>query len=310
MKLFVAGGTGVLGSRAVPRLIEAGHDVTALSRSPAKSAALESVGAHPLTVDLFDQAAVAAAVVGHDVVINLATHIPDISKAARSSAWEENDRIRTEGSRILVDAAIAANARRYIQESISFFYVDGGADWVDEDAPMQVPGFAAAFHAAEAQAERFTKQGGVGVALRFAMFYGDGASHTTFQLKAARRGLSPFPGPPDGYQTFLHLDDAASAVVAALDAPAGIYNIAEDEPGTRQELAAALGAALGRRPGWAVPGLVKLGGKKMEYMARSMRVSNRRFRTVTGWAPSYPTPAAGWAQVVAAGDAGSGSSDA
>jgi nucleoside-diphosphate-sugar epimerase len=299
VKLFVAGATGVLGARAVPLLLRAGHSVTAIARTPEKAAALRSVGATPATVELFDADAIAAAVAGHDGVLNLATHIPDVSKAGRTRSWAENDRIRTEGARNLVAAAIAAKAARYVQESISFFYLDGGTDWVHETDGIDAPEFASSFLAAEAHAQRFEDTGGVGVVLRFAMFYGAGASHTAFQLKTAKRGLSPFPGPKDGYQSFLHLDDAASSVVAALDVPTGTYNVAEDQPGTRRQLAAAVAGAIGRRPGVAVPGITKLGGSKTSYMARSIRVSNRKFREASGWAPAYPEPTAGWRQVVA-----------
>jgi len=184
------------------------------------------------------------------------------------------------------------------RKGISFFYVDGGSDWVDEDTAIDAPRFAAAFQAAEGSAARFAETGAAGVVLRFALFYGAGSSHTNTALKAARRGLSPFPGPRDGYQAVLHLDDAATAVLAALDVPTGIYNVAEDEPATRRELAEAIGAALHRRAGWSVPGFTKLGGQKTSYMARSVRVSNRRFREASGWAPSYPNPFVGWEQVV------------
>src|SRR5207249_4199646 len=121
------------------------------------------------------------------------------------------------------------------------------------------------FQSAEAEAQRFSASGGVGVVLRFAMFYGTGASHTESQLKAARFGLSPFPGPKDAYQSFIHLDDAATAVAAALTASAGTYNVAEDEPATRRELAAALSGALGKRPARSIPGVAKMGGAKTEY---------------------------------------------
>ena len=145
MKLFVAGATGVLGTRTVPQLVRAGHAVTAIARTPVKASALRAAGATPATVDLFDPEAITAAVAGHDGVLNLATHIPAVAKAARTSAWAENNRIRTEGARNLVDAAIGAKASRYVQESISFFYVDGGADWVHEDSPIDAPAFALPF---------------------------------------------------------------------------------------------------------------------------------------------------------------------
>jgi nucleoside-diphosphate-sugar epimerase len=299
MEIFVAGATGVLGRRAVPLLIGAGHQVTGIARSPEKSEQLSASGATPAAVDLFDAASLAAAVAGHEVVMNLATHIPDLTKAARSNAWSENDRIRTEGARNLVDAALATGASRYVQESICFFYVDGGDAWLDEDVALDAPGFASSFISAESEAQRFAASGGAAVVLRFGFFYGADSSHTTLQLAAARKGVSPFPGPKGSYQTFIHLDDAASAVVAALSAPTGIYNVTEDDPLTRREAAAALGAALGKRPGFSIPGISKVGGKKTAYIARSVRVSNKRFREATGWSPRYPSGREGWKQVVA-----------
>jgi nucleoside-diphosphate-sugar epimerase len=299
MKVFVAGATGVLGGRAVPLLVRAGHQVTGVARTPAKADAMRAVGATPVAVDLFDAADVRAAVGDHDVVINLATHIPGLAKASRSSAWAENDRIRTEAARNLVDAALAGAAARYVQESISFFYADGGSAWVDETSPFEAPAFAASVHQAEAEALRFTDAGRIGVILRFGWFYGAGASHTDSQLAMARRGLSPFPGKRSGYQTLIHLDDAAAAVPAALDVAAGTYNITEDEPATRGELAAAVARALGRKPGLTVPGVVRLGGQKTAHLASSTRVSNRRFRAASSWAPAYPSPQVGWEQVVA-----------
>jgi nucleoside-diphosphate-sugar epimerase len=104
---------------------------------------------------------------------------------------------------------IEERASRYIQESVSFLYADGGDEWLDEDAPLDVPVFASAILAAEAQAARFAESGAVGVVLRFGWFYGAGSSHTASQITLARRGLSPFPGAQDGYQALLHLDDAS-----------------------------------------------------------------------------------------------------
>jgi nucleoside-diphosphate-sugar epimerase len=303
MKAFVTGATGALGSRVVPLLVQAGHDVTAVARGAEKAEALRAAGAVPATVDLFDPAALVEAVAGHQAVLNLATHIPDLSKAARSKAWVENDRIRREGSRNLVDAALCAGASRFVQESVSFFYADGGDSWLAEAAALDVPDFAAAFLAAEEQAARFGAAGASGTVLRFGMFYGAGSSHTGLQLRLARRGISPFPGPRHAYLSFVHLDDAATAVVAALQAPAGVYNVTETEPATRRELAVAVGAALGRRPGIAIPGADRLGGGKTEYLHRSMRVSNRSFREAAGWTPAYPDPASGWTQVVDASNA-------
>ena len=110
MRVFVAGATGVVGRRAVPALVAAGHTVTAVVRSPAKAELARSMGAVPVEVDLSGPDALRAAVACHDAVCNLATHIPPLARGAEASAWDENTRIRTEASRNLVDAALAAGA--------------------------------------------------------------------------------------------------------------------------------------------------------------------------------------------------------
>ena len=132
MRVFVAGATGVAGIRAVARLVAAGHQVTAISRSPEKDAALlTSLGAQPVRVSLFDADALRAAVAGHDGVVNLATKIPPMKQMARMSSWGENERIRTEGSRNLADAAIAAHVQVFVQESLAFLYGGHGDESID-----------------------------------------------------------------------------------------------------------------------------------------------------------------------------------
>jgi nucleoside-diphosphate-sugar epimerase len=289
VKIFVAGATGVLGRRAVPQLVDAGHEVTGVARGPAKAALLRTLGAVPVTVDLFDQAAVVAAVAGHDVVCNLATHIPDLRRASLPGARDETSRLRTEAARNLVDAALAAGARRYVQESIAFLYPDSGDAWIDEDAVLVDGPLAGPGRAAEAQAARFTAEGGTGVVLRFGLFYGAGASHTADQLRVAASGVAPALGRRDSFTPMVHLDDAATAVVAALRAPAGTYNVVEDEPATKAEQAEALATALGTVAPRLLPaGAARVAGTRAAHMARSQRVSNRRFRDATGWAPAYP----------------------
>ena len=115
-------------------------------------------------------------------------------------------------------------------------------------------------------------------------------------LRAVRRGVGMPIGPPSGYATMIALDDAASAVVPALEAPAAVYNVTEDEPVTRAEQAAVIAAALGvsRRLRWAPRWLYSLGGETSRHLLRSQRVSNRRFKAATGWAPAYPSVREGW----------------
>ena len=283
-KVFMAGATGVLGRRAVRLLVDTGHDVTGVARTDEKAALLESLGARAVRVDLFDPVAVKAAVTGQEVVVNLATHSPRVAKAGLPGAWAENDRIRNEASRNLVDAALAAGASRYVQESIVFSYGDAGDAWITEDQPTLGLDYASV-QEAEANARRFTEGGGAGVVLRFGMFY-DADSHTTRDLvKGLAAGRLLLPGRGGAYAPFIATDDAASAVLAALDAPAGTYNVVDDEPLTRAEVARVAAGAVGR-PVKVLPSVVSRAiATRAEPLSRSQRVSNAAFKEATGWSP-------------------------
>jgi nucleoside-diphosphate-sugar epimerase len=298
VKVFLTGGTGAVGRPALRGLVAAGHEVTAVARTPAKQAEVESAGAAAgVAVDLFDPAAVAAAVAGHEAVLNLATHVPPPTRAARASAWATHDRLRREASVHLVDGALATGAARFVQESIVFSYPDSGDRWIDAETAAPVPARVTdAALAAEAQVARFTAGGGTGVALRFGLFYGRGTAYTDAMLRWARWGLVYSPGDAGGYGSSIHVDDAAAAAVAALAAPAGIYDVTDDQPLTHREQATVLAAAAGRSRFLRAPGrLARFAGPGGEVGMRSQRVSNRRFREATGWAPRWPSMAEGLA---------------
>lgn len=299
MRVFVAGATGVLGRRAVPRLVEAGHAVTGVARSAPKADLLRSLGAQPVEVDLFDAASVATAVDGHEVVVNLATKIPSPTRAARRGAWAESHRIRCEASRNLVDAALAVGAERFVQESIAFIYPDSGNRWIDEDVRLDPPALGRSSQAAEVQAGRFSDAGGVGVVLRFGQFYASDAVHTRYMRRMARLRLPPLPGPKAAYGPAVAASDAAAGVVAALDAPRGTWNVSDDEPLTRQMFNRAVADALGLKPALGTgTALLRLSSTTRFYL-RSQRVSNQRFKDATGWSPRYPDAGAGWRAMVA-----------
>ena len=296
MKVLVTGGTGVVGTRAVPALVAAGHDVTAVARDDAKAALVREMGGTPVTVDLFDAAAVKTAVEGHEVVVHLATSIPPMSRAARPKAWETNERLRTEASNHLVDAALAAGATRYVQESICFPYLDQGEGWITEESPLEHAGVFAGAANAEAAAARFAAAGGASVVLRFAQFHGPGSSHVAFFNRLLRKRINPFVGPPGAYTSFIHADDAGSAVAAALTAPSGIYNVADEEPLTRLEAGRAAAEALGVKPPRTVPAVARATVlHSAKPMMRSLRVSNAKFKAATGWTPTHPSVRGSWA---------------
>jgi nucleoside-diphosphate-sugar epimerase len=301
MKVFVAGATGVLGRAAVPRLVAAGHDVVGTARTEEKAAQLRAHGAEPVSVDLYDPAAVRAAVDGCEAVVHMATSIPPIAKAWRTKAWADNDRLRSEGTRILADAADAAGVTRLVKESVCFFYVPQGDAWIDEDSPIDEQPLSAATLSAERIAVAFGREGRTGVALRFGLFYSHDARSLEESLTVARRGIGPMIGRPEAYQPSIHVDDAASAIVAALDAPTGFYNVA-DEPITKAAWNAAFAETFGIDKKMRATPKVALaaGGSKASVLAGSRRVSSTRFREATGWSPEHPDAIVGLKAVAAA----------
>ena len=215
MRVFMTGGTGVLGQAARPLLESAGHEVTA-------------PGSREL--DLFDPAAVAGAVTGADAVMHLATRIPMLARAGEPGAWADNDRLRTDAARILVDAALAAGAAVFAQPTVTFVYPDLPGP-LDESTPVgEVRPALRSGLAAEQEAARFTAHGRRGVVLRFGLLWGPGTG-------------SDSPSPVFG--SALHVADAGAALVAALTVAPGIYNV---DDGRGRVSSAAFTAATGWRP--------------------------------------------------------------
>lgn len=301
MKVFFSGGTGVIGRRAIPMLLAQGHSVTAVVRRMPGTYNAVHTDLHFVNVDLFDKQALNHAVAGHDTVINLATHMPGIAwKMLFRRAWRENDRIRTQGAANIAEAALAGGAARLIQESFALAYPDSGDRWVDEETPLQPAAYDRTVLNAERSAAGFTGNGRTAVILRFAAFYGPDAMQTKSYIDALRRGWAALPGGPDGFISSISHDDAASAVAAAVDAPAGAYNVSDEEPVTRSVFFGSLAQSLGLDaprfpPRWATP----LFGAVGSTLARSLRLSNARLRQATGWAPSFPSVREGWPSTLA-----------
>ncbi len=299
MRIFITGATGVIGSRAVPLLLQAGHSLTAASRSEHNREALRRAGAAPVNVDLFDVSSVRRVIAGHDAVINLATHIPSSAvKIMIRWAWRTNDRIRREASAAIATAAIAERVGRMIQESFALMYPDSGDAWIDESMPVAPTSYNKSVLDAERSAERFTESGGTGVVLRFGGLYGPDALLAEM-LNMMRRGMSPVPGDPGAFLSSLSQDDAATAVVAALGVPAGTYNVVEDEPMRRGDWTRSLATAAGIPAPRPIPAwMTAIGGSMLRLMSRSERVSNRRFRNASAWAPKYPKASDAWGDVL------------
>ena len=300
MRVFVTGATGVVGIRAVPLLVAAGHSVTAAVRSAASRHRVEAFGASATSTDLFDPRSVRRSIAGHDAVVNLATHMPSSPvKMAIRWFWRENDRIRRVASATIADAAIVEGVPRLVQESFAPLYGDHGDGWIDETFPLQPTSYNRTVLDAEHAAERFMEAGRAGVVLRFAALYGPDPLLRQM-IATVKKGWSPLPGAPSAYVTSVSQDDAASAVVAALGLPSGTYNVAETDPMRRGDWVGSLADALGLpRPKPFPSWLAKFGGPIVSLLARSERISSAKLRGSSSWTPRYANAAAAWPEVLA-----------
>ena len=300
MKIFVTGGTGVIGRRLVPILRRGGHDITAVGRSRAKWQELERQGAVPVDVDLYDFNAIAHAITGHDAVINLATHIPHSSTAMLLPwSWRENDRLRQHASAAIVDACLAAGVGRFVQESFAPVYPDCGDRWIDEATAISPVRYNRTVASAELAAERFARSGHTGIVLRFGSFYGSDAVQTRDLIAWVKKGRAPLPGSAGAYISSVSHDDAATALAAAIDLPSGTYNVVDDEPVTHRVFVDSLADALGiDRPKLPPPWVARLLGSVGEMLSRSQRISNAKLRRATHWVPAHPNVRLGWPAVL------------
>lgn len=274
-RIFIAGATGVIGQRLVPRLLLEGHEVTAMTRRAAAAAHLEALGAQVAVADAFDREAVRAAVGGArpDVVIHQLTDLTGGSS-------EANAALRIEGTRNLVDAALAAGVRRVVAQSIAWVYAPG-AEPADETVPLDTgaPPPRATTVAGVAALEAAVREAPEWVLLRYGALYGRG----TFYARDGARGVDARAGALTAdadVTSFVHADDAAVAAVEALAWPSGAVNVCDDEPAPGYEWLPAFCRAVG-----ADPPPVRV-APRTEW-ARG--ATNRHAREDLGWAPRHPS---------------------
>ena len=248
-------------------------------------------------MDLYNPLAVRDGTKGTEAIVNLATAVPKSSRAMVPGAWRETAFVRRTVSANLAQAVTWHGIAGYVQEAFAPIYADGGEEWLTEESPIEP----ARYNGAVVDAERAALGTG-GVVLRFGFFYGPDSDFTRDMVGMVRRGLAPSFGDPDGYVSSVSHDDAATAVVAALALPPGIYNVVDDEPVTKREFARSLAGALGVAPPRHLPKWVaKLGGSLGETLARSQRISNAKLRAASSWRPRLPSVREGWNEVTTAG---------
>lgn len=303
MKAFIAGATGALGMRVTQRLVTAGHDVVGLTRSDDGASAVRSAGAVAVIGDLLDaprmQALVAEA--APDVVFELVNALPP-SGPRRFGDLEATNRLRDQGTAILLEAAVAAGAARFIAESVIFAYGYGdlGSAPLTEETPVQRRAPVAAgqpaldaMHRQEEQVLQASAAGSIdGVVLRVGTYYGAVPS-SDFFVRLVRRRLLPVPSSGGGRLSFVHIDDAADAVVlAAQHGRAGtIYNVVGDQAASLGEFADALADSVGaKRPLRVPPALLKLGGQYLGLVGETnLVVDNTKAKAELQWRPAHAT---------------------
>ncbi|MDI2124688.1 NAD-dependent epimerase/dehydratase family protein [Yinghuangia seranimata] len=306
MRVFVAGGTGVLGRRLVPQLVARGHQVTATTTSAAKLGQLQRMGAEGVVMDGLDAASVRDAVeqARPDTIVHQMTSIagkPDIKHMDRWFA--ATNRLRTEGTDHLLAAAAATGVRHFVAQGYAGWNGLREGGWVKtEEDPLDpmtgttaAPGMAAIAHV-----ERTVLEAG-GAVLRYGAFYGPDASDD--QVQMVRKRQFPLVGSGAGYSSWIHLDDAAAATVLAVEQKAtGVFNIVDDEPAPAAEWLPYLAECAGAKRPMRVPvWLARLlaGQVAVVMMTEGRGFSNTKAKRELGWEPRYSTWRQGFKEGVA-----------
>lgn len=300
MRVFVAGASGAIGRPLLRLLVAAGHEVTGMTRRPASGDAIRALGATPAVCDVFDVAALAEVVAAAqpEVVVHELTALPAKLDITEKGVYEANNRIRVEGTRNLVAATREAGARRLVAQSVSFIYEPVGG-WVreEQDPPMRgAPGEFGGSVTATLDLERQVLESGLeGLVLRYGFFYGPRTQYAADGHQAAevRRRRFPIVGRGDGVFSFVHIDDAAAATVAACERGApGIYNVCDDDPAPIREWLPAYAIAIGAKPPLRVPKLLArlVAGEGAVAFATTLRgASNEKAKRELGWRPGHPS---------------------
>jgi nucleoside-diphosphate-sugar epimerase len=299
MNVFIAGGTGAIGVPLIRALRAGGHQVTALTRSPAKADMLRELGATPAIADALD-----ADALGRVVAASRATHVihqlTALPKGGARSArdLEATNRLRIEGTHNLIEAAVAAGARRLVVGSFAPL-----GNTRTEDLAAEVRPAAAAIRSMEAQTLEASRSARIeGIVLRYGLFYGPATASTVQMIAMARRRMLPRIRDDRGLLPCIHVDDAAAATVKALDGgvPGTVYDIVDDRAVSYSDIVDALAKGSGAPrpltiPAW-IPRLM------MPFMARmiAMRLplSNAKAKAELGWRPAFPTIDEGLAHTV------------
>jgi nucleoside-diphosphate-sugar epimerase len=310
MRIFVAGATGAVGRRLVPRLAGNGHSVVGLTRTPAKTGLLRELGAEPVVADALDETAIHAAVVAArpDVIVHQLTDLKGASDLRKfDRAFASSNRLRTAGTDHLLAAARDCGVKRMVAQSFCGWpyarvggYVKTEDDPLDDNPPQEFRGALEAIRYLEHAVT--TKPGIVGVALRYGGFYGLGTGvFDPSMIEQIRKRRMPLIGGGTAWWSFLHIDDAAEATALAVERGEGVYNIVDDDPAPVHAWLTELAAMLGAKPPFRVPawlGRLAAGEHIVVMMTQSRAGSNVKAKRELGWSPRHPSWRQGFAEII------------
>jgi len=299
MRILVAGGSGTIGLPLVQALVEAGHQVTALTRTPEKQQALRDLGATPAMADALDASAVRAVVLAARPthVVHQLTALPK-DGVRRAADLAATNRLRIDGTRFLLDAAIDAGATRIVCGS--FALMQG----VGPNASPEVRAAVDAVSSMESQVLQASRSGRIeGIVLRYGLFYGPQNPATQKMLGLVRRRLVPVVRGDRGLLPYIHIADAVTATIAALDrgSAGNVYDIVDDMPVSMTDVVRAMAEYAAAPPPFIIPAwLWRLFAPYLAGMT-SMRLplSNAKARAELGWRPAFPTWRDGLSQMTA-----------
>ena len=303
MRIFLAGSTGAIGRRLLPMLVAAGHHVTGTTRSSAKATSIRAAGGEPEVVDALNKTAVLEAVqrAEPDVIIHELTAIPASLDVKRfDDDFALTNLLRTHATDFLLAAARRTGCRRFIAQSYTGWPYARTGSWIkNEDDPLVATPepsvsktFAAIRHLESAALGEPAIEGFV---LRYGSFYGPGTSLGLggSLLQDIRKRRIPIIGKGTGYWSFLHIDDAASATLAAVEAPSpGLYNICDDEPAPVSEWLPFLAGAIGAQPPRHIPqwlGRLAIGAYGVAMMTEIRGASNAKAKRWLNWRLKWPS---------------------
>ena len=310
MRIFVAGATGAVGCRLVPRLARAGHSVIGLTRIPAKAALVRELGAEPVVADALDQSSIHAAVVTArpDVIVHELTDLKGASDLRKfDHVFANSNRLRTIGTENLLAAARDCGVKRMVAQSFCGWpyartggHVKAEDDPLDPDPPREQRRTLDAIRYLEHAVTTSTSP--EGVVLRYGAFYGpDTGMFDAALLEQIRKRRMPLIGGGTAWWSFLHIDDAAEATAVAVERGAGIYNIVDDDPAPVHEWLPATAAMLGAKPPLRVPEWLArfAAGKHLVIMMTESRAgSNAKAKQELGWRPRHASWREGFAEIV------------